>query len=122
MKIIGIVKKERGHGKEMGFPTINIEIDGKVIINDGIYAAEIFINNIKYLGAAYYGIPHEGKEKRLEVHIFDFNKDVYGQKVELLLHKKFRDSKSFSNRKEVTNAIKKDCENIKEYFNSSQKE
>jgi len=51
-------------------------------------------------------------KKVFEAHIFDFDKDIYGEKIEVILLKKIRDNKKFSSLKELIKQIQKDQKTI----------
>ena len=124
--IKGKVKEERGLGKTIGFPTINVDFDFEEEIDTGIYAAVVRFDNEEVRGAAHFGIPYKNNDgkPRLEVHLFDFSKDLYGKDVSVSLYQKIRNSKKFSDVGKLQKAIANDCEEIKKYFagQSSQNE
>ena len=83
-------------GTKIGFPTANLEINdkNKIIPDEGIYASWVYWNQKKYGGMVYIGkrptITAQGEE-RIEVHLFDFSGDLYGETLRLefveFLHK-----------------------------------
>ena len=83
-------------GREIGFPTANLEINdkNKIIPGDGVYASIVDWKQKKYAGMVYIGkrptITAQGEE-RIEVHLFDFSGDLYGETLRLefveFLHK-----------------------------------
>jgi len=58
----------------------------------------------------------QAKEKNLEVHIFDFQKELYGDKIGLILRHKIRNEQRFSSKEELVQQIKKDEQEAKKYF------
>ncbi|GHT66382.1 riboflavin biosynthesis protein [Bacteroidia bacterium] len=103
-------------GREIGFPTANIEINdkNKVIPKEGIYAASVHLGTEKYQGMAYIGkrptIVSNG-EQRIEVHIFDFSEDIYGKTLRLEFVKFLREDITFNGLSELKEQLFIDKEN-----------
>lgn len=87
-------------GRLLGYPTANIEIDTKykLIPADGIYAATVLHEHTLYKGMLYIGNRPtvNGIKRNIEVNIFDFNKDIYGESLTLYFHKLIRGDAKFS--------------------------
>lgn len=83
--IHGRVIKGDKIGRTIGFPTANIFLEEtyKLIPSDGIYAVKIDMGNESYKGMAYIGQRPtiNGMTRNIEVNIFDFNKEIYGQYI-----------------------------------------
>jgi riboflavin kinase/FMN adenylyltransferase len=93
-------------GTKIGFPTANIYVkeDYKLIPAKGVYAVKATINNCEFsamLNIGYRPTISDVGEKRIEVHIFDFNKDVYNHKIKVEFVKMIRKEKTFSNLEEL---------------------
>lgn len=86
-------------GRELGFPTANIQIDDKhkVIPANGVYACYVLIAERKLKGMLNIGNRPtvNGSEKRVEVNIFDMDEELYGEEVTLMLQERIRDEKRF---------------------------
>jgi riboflavin kinase/FMN adenylyltransferase len=86
-------------GRELGFPTANIQIDDnhKVIPANGVYACYVLIAERKLKGMLNIGNRPtvNGTEKRVEVNIFDMDEELYGKEVTLMLQERIRDEKRF---------------------------
>lgn len=110
--IKGIVKKGLGNGKKLTFPTLNIEpLDEYVEPKHGVYGVEIKLKNKTYLGMANIGVHPSISELNkaiLEVHLFNFNEDVYGEKVTCTFLYFIREEKKFDSLKELINQLEKD--------------
>jgi riboflavin kinase / FMN adenylyltransferase len=108
----GKVIKGDGIGSKINYPTANINIENskKLIPGDGVYAIIIEIKKIKYLGMLNVGYRPtvNGKDKRFEVHIFDFNSNIYNKKIKIEFIEKIRNEKKFKNLTELKNQLKKD--------------
>jgi riboflavin kinase/FMN adenylyltransferase len=75
-------------GRTIGFPTANIALDepDKVIPMEGVYAVGVQVEGQNYLGMTYIGTRPtvaSGSEKRIEVNIFDFDKEIYGERLQM---------------------------------------
>lgn len=110
--IKGIVIKGLGNGKKLSFPTLNIApLDEYVEPKNGVYGVEVLLNNKKYLGMANIGVhPSISKLDKaiLEVHLFDFDEDVYGQEVSCTFLYFIREEKKFNSLGELINQLELD--------------
>jgi len=99
--INGEVVKGNGIGNTIGFPTANILIKNKwkLFPADGVYAVKVNINNRSLKGMINIGkkptVGGGGKDKSLEVHIFDFSSNIYGHKIKVRFIRRIRDEKRF---------------------------
>jgi riboflavin kinase/FMN adenylyltransferase len=87
-------------GRQLGYPTANIEIDTKfkLIPADGIYAATAQHEHDLYKGMLYIGNRPtiNGSKKNIEINLFAFNKDIYGESLSLNFYKLLRGDAKFS--------------------------
>lgn len=108
----GTVVHGEKRGKKIGFPTANIQPGNKnkVIPKRGVYAVWVRINNQYFGGMMNIGIrpTFEESEERLEVHIFDFNRDIYGKEVLIQFVDRIRDERSFSGIEQLKSQLKQD--------------
>tara|TARA_B100000524_G_scaffold3110_1_gene1911 strand:+ start:11078 stop:12025 length:948 start_codon:yes stop_codon:yes gene_type:complete len=121
----GIVVEGKKLGRELGFPTLNIQVnnDHKILPKDGVYAVQVLIDAKNFRGMMNIGqnptVKNSGdQEKKLEVHIFDFDKEIYGTEVKMFFHKFIRDEKTFSNLEELKSQLIKDEKSVRKYFNT----
>lgn len=114
--ISGIVISGAKKGREMGFPTANIVISSSDYgIENGVYAAEIDIDGVKYSGMANIGVHPtvgESPEKLLEVNIFNFSRDIYDKIITVTLTSFIRKEKKFSSVAELITQIGADKREI----------
>ncbi len=113
--LIGKVVKGRGRGKHLGYPTANIEVSSlKLLPPAGVYAVWVLINGKRFKGALNIGKrpTFEEKEISIEVHIFNFDKDIYGETLKIEFIKHIREEKKFSSIEELKTQIEKDCQLI----------
>lgn len=110
--IKGTVIRGLGNGKKLSFPTLNIEpLDEYVEPKNGVYGVEVLLKGKKYLGMANIGIhPSISKLDKaiLEVHLFDFNEDVYGEEVSCTFLYFIREEKKFDLLEKLINQLELD--------------
>lgn len=118
--ITGIVVKGDGRGKGLGFPTANIAPKHSIIPADGVYAVRLFVREKAYDGIANIGMRPTFNKKVLaiEVHVFDFNEDIYGEDISLYFIKKIREEKKFKGADALVTQIRSDIEVAKEILAS----
>ena len=97
--INGEVVQGNGIGNTIGFPTANILIKNKwkLFPADGVYAVKVNIDNRSLKGMINIGKKPTvgGKDKSLEVHIFDFSNNIYGKEIKVRFIRRIRDEKRF---------------------------
>ena len=110
--IEGMVKKGRQLGKKIGFPTANIDIKDYIIAKTGVYAVKVkkygtnkFIRGIANLG---YRPTFNKKKILLEVHLFNFSKNLYNKYLTVNFLKFIRKEKKFKNINELKKQIRID--------------
>ena len=106
-------------GRTLGFPTANIHLHRKVTPIAGIFAVEVFGLRIEPVpGAANVGTRPTvgGTRTLLEVHLLDFNEDIYGEYVQVNFLRKFRDEKRFESIDELRRWIARDVEDVRAFF------
>lgn len=124
--ITGIVVEGNKIGRTIGFPTANIEIQDefKLIAAGGVYSCEVEIENIIYKGMGNIGIrPTIGLNGLVtEVHIFKFNRNIYGKEITILFHDRIRDEEKFGSLELLKEQLKIDKETISQLINKIEKE
>lgn len=118
--IIGEVMHGRKIGRTLGFPTTNlIPPSSKLLPPNGVYASMTNINGVNYPGLTNIGNnPTVGitPEKRVETYIFDFDSDLYGSTIEVLLYSHERPEMSFRSVEDLKNQMNKDIIFGRKYF------
>ena len=101
-------------GRSIGFKTANLIFPNDVIeISNGVYAVEVEIDEKKYMGIANYGSKptvKDDEKKLLEVHIINFDEDIYGKFIKVSFLDKIRDEKRFNSLTQLKEQITKDIE------------
>ena len=116
-QIRGIVVQGRGRGgKLLGCPTANINLKDELCPKMGVYAVIVECLNDKYKGVANIGYSPTFTDQQftVEVHILDFNKDIYKQQIKVNFVKRIRDEKKFANISELSKQIKTDIHKAEE--------
>jgi riboflavin kinase/FMN adenylyltransferase len=119
----GTVTSGEGIGKTLGFPTANVLPDeaDKLIPGDGVYCVSVEVdgNGKKYNGMLNIGNRPTFKnlKRSIEVNIFNFNENIYGNKIIVAFYKKIRDEIKFENVQALVNQIKEDKKLAEKYFN-----
>lgn len=112
--IEGKIVEGKKLGRKIGYPTANVSIDDKdkLIPGNGVYAAEIIIDDRKYRGVMSIGVnPTIDKNslvRTIEVNIFRFRKEIYGSKVKVIFRFRLRDEITFNNLTELATQIEID--------------
>jgi riboflavin kinase/FMN adenylyltransferase len=110
----GIVIDGKKLGRKIGFPTANIRPvdEHKLIPADGVYAVEVSLDKQKYKGMLSIGMnPTVNKgsaERSVEVNIFDFDKDIYGEEIEIVFRFRLRDELKFSSISQLSRQLEID--------------
>lgn len=118
-KICGKVFRDLGRGKKLGYPTANVYYPPEILIPKGVFAAEIILNGEKKQGMVNIGTRptfSSDIEQKVEVYIFDFQKEIYGDKIKLILKHKIRNERKFSNKEKLVEQIKRDKETVRRYL------
>ena len=109
------VQKGSGRGRELGFPTANFisEEKNQLIPSNGVYLISAMIHGNNLYGMCNLGVRPTFNETEfvMEAHFFDlYDKNIYGEKLEIEFLNRIRDEIKFSNSKELIKQLKKDKE------------
>lgn len=120
--IYGDVVSGFGEGHKLGFPTANIDTlsVNKITPAGGVYAVKIRIEGSAELKNAMMNIgtrpTFNGDKTTLEVHIFNFNEDIYGKKVSVSFFHRLRSEKKFKNIDDLVKQLREDEISVKQQF------
>jgi len=110
-QIRGVVVTGRNRGgRQLGFPTANIRMQGELCPKTGIYAVTVECGNNSYPGVANIGYSptFDDHQFTVEVHLMDFSGDLYGKHLRVNFVKRLRDEKRFGSLTELSAQIKQD--------------
>jgi riboflavin kinase / FMN adenylyltransferase len=116
-----VINGER-RGRTIGFPTANVRIDDLYILPPvGVYAVKIQVEGVWHEGVCNVGYKptfhNEQKDKpTVEVHIFNFNKDIYGEPAMIEWHLRLRSERKFEGIQQLVAQIEKDKQEAVLYF------
>ena len=112
VSILGTVVRGDQRGKGLGFPTANLQPENAVVPPIGVYAAYVVIGNKRYRGMANVGqrpsFKPVNKNVNVEVHIFNFNRNLYGKEIMIEFVKRIRTEKSFTSKAKLAAQLKRD--------------
>lgn len=118
--ITGVVSHGAKVGRTLGIRTANIElVDDYQIIKKGVYVVKVKIQDKQHLGVCNIGNNpsiNTVERMRLEVHILDFDGEIYGEKIGIDFLKRIRDEIYFHTKEELISQIHKDIEFARQYF------
>ena len=123
-EVPGIVVHGDKRGRTIGFPTANIQsMEGSFIPATGVYAVKILVQNKWYDGVCNVGYKPtfknpDDKQLTIEVHILDFDRNIYGEEVKVGWYKRIRSEKKFGGIESLKAQIEKDKNEAIEYFAS----
>jgi riboflavin kinase/FMN adenylyltransferase len=112
--LTGTIIEGRKIGRSMGFPTANIRPDYryKLIPCDGVYAVEVILEGSKLPGMLSIGsnptVSNDKEKKSIEVHILNFDKDIYGKSISVIFRKWLRNEIKFDSREQLTEQMRLD--------------
>jgi riboflavin kinase/FMN adenylyltransferase len=117
----GVVVEGKALGRELGYPTANLHVESeiKLIPGNGVYAVTVEVDGVWHLGMMNIGVRptiDEVDTPTIEVHLFDFNGNLYGKALTVQLLSRCRDEFKFNSIDELKNQLKKDEQNIRAFF------
>jgi riboflavin kinase/FMN adenylyltransferase len=118
--ITGKVQNGRRIGSTLGFPTANIHPERYLTLpQKGVYITKTLIDGELYEGVTNVGSNPTVSEQNfvsIETHIFDFDKDIYGEDIEVFFISKVRSEKKFKSKDELVKQVNKDIQAAKDFF------
>jgi riboflavin kinase/FMN adenylyltransferase len=108
-EVEGVVVRGDGRGRELGFPTANLDVpEGLLVPPDGVYAGW---TRDRRAAVSIGTNPHfDGAERRVEAHLLDFDDDLYGERLVVELWSPIREQRRFGSLEELVAAIGADVE------------
>lgn len=120
--LTGLVVQGDQRGRKIGFPTANISVseEYKLIPKTGVYAVKVRVGEVVFKGMmnignrpTFHTMP---QEKSLEAHLFDFEGNLYGQRIQVEVIARLRDEQAFNGPDELVEQLKKDQERALNYL------
>ena len=120
--VYGQVEQGEQRGKNLGFPTANILPGVTLALPEGVY-----VSKIKLAGKTHYGVTNVGKRPTfgensvtVETFIFDFEKVIYGEYLEVIPLSQLRPEMKFSSVEELKTQIRQDIETARNYLDTNE--
>lgn len=118
--LTGIIAKGKQLGRTIGFPTANLKIEEnfKLIPKNGVYIVKSIIHSKMVLGMMNIGFNPtvEGKHQTIEINYFDFNEDLYSQKITVYILERIRSEQKFDSVELLKEQLGKDRNTALAYF------
>jgi len=116
--VIGLVIKGKQLARQLGFPTANLVVQNEQLPPDGVWSLKVHRDGIEYLAIGNLGrrptVEQEGARRLLEVHLFDFEGDLYGEMLEVEFVDFVRGEKKFDSVDELKAQIEADVAIVRE--------
>jgi riboflavin kinase/FMN adenylyltransferase len=112
--LVGKVGRGEQLGRQLGFPTANLDVSGLALPPNGVYAAQAIAGGSVHRAVVNIGwrptVQSTVPQLRVEAHLLDFKADLYGQELELLFVDKLRDEKKFASLEDLRQQISQDIQ------------
>ena len=108
---------QRGHGQ--GFPTANLQTDNELVPPDGVYATTITVDGVIHPSVTNIGVRptfETDGARIIETHVFDFDGDLYGARVQLAFIERLRPEEAFADGEALRRQIVADCDRARALF------
>lgn len=119
-RISGRVMHGKKLGRTLGFPTLNLAIKHARLSLSGVFAVTVAgLGDRDIQGAASLGVRPtvgDGLKPVLEIHLLDFDRDVYGERVTVSFLHKLRDEEKYATLELLKEHIARDVENVRKFF------
>ena len=115
----GTVVHGFGKGRDFGFPTANIKLNGSgLYIEKGVYAVVVTLDNQSYHGMLYAGTRPtlNLQEITIEIHIFEFDEDIYFKPISFQIVHKIRDELHFDCIESLIKKLHHDKQMVYDFF------
>ena len=120
----GVVQQGQQRGRTINFPTANLEFGDLVRPKFGVYCVEVKLEGAEDWRPAIANTGNRptvgGEEARLEVHIFDFERDIYGQHIQVRFRSFVRPEQKFESFDDLRMQIERDCAGARTLFGISE--
>jgi len=122
VNILGTVVRGRSIGREIGFPTANLDPHNEVLPPHGVYAVHTVLGSTPLEGVMNFGLRPTVTDgdsiPTLELHLFDFHGDLYGRDIEVFFADFLRPEKSFPDMQAMAQQIARDAERARKTLRS----
>ena len=119
LALAGTIVEGRRRGRELGFPTANLRTDNELIPPHGVYATTLTVDGIVHAAITNVGVnPTFGDNgaTTIETHVLHYNRELYGQRVQLGFVQRLRDERRFDDVDALRAQIEADCRRAERLF------
>ena len=101
-------------GRDLGFPTANMAVEGNYDIEYGVYRSSVVVDGVRYRAMSNFGVRPsvDGSVLRLETHIIGYEGDLYGRRLAIRLEEKLRDERKFESLDALREQLKRDYDMV----------
>ncbi|NIM01380.1 MAG: bifunctional riboflavin kinase/FAD synthetase [Acidobacteria bacterium] len=116
--LTGLVARGESRGRELGFPTANLEPDNMLLPRPGVYLTQVRALAGRHAAMTNIGLrPTFGRDRlTVETHVLDFDDDLYGQRIEVLFLERLRDEQPFDGPAQLADQLARDRAAAESYF------
>lgn len=118
--VVGSVVRGHSRGKDLGFPTANVDVPRqRALPADGVYVTRAYLNGVPYFSVTNVGDnPTFGDaERTVETYILDFDREIYGEELKIEFLQRLRGEERFPDIDALVAQIRRDVEQTRQYFN-----
>ena len=115
----GVVIHGKKLGRTIGFPTCNLQVEQHVALSNGVYGVEVTIADEKYVGVMNIGTRptiNDGDAQSVEVHILNFNQDVYGEQLVVIPVHFIRQEQKFNGLDALIDQLHQDVATMRQHI------
>ena len=116
--ILGTVREGSKLGRQLGFPTANLSAHSEQFPPNGVYFAEAWIQGVQHHGVVNLGfrptVSRGESQRTLEIHLLDFDRDIYGEDVEIRFLQYLRPERKFESVDALARQIEADVKQARE--------
>jgi riboflavin kinase/FMN adenylyltransferase len=114
----GEIQSGTGQGRKLVVPTLNLKTEQEMLPQNGVYATETVVDGEFYRSVTNVGVrpTFNGSGVTVETHLFDFNEDLTGGKMEIRFLERLRDERKFARIEELRDQVLKDIRGAKEFL------
>jgi riboflavin kinase/FMN adenylyltransferase len=116
--LAGEIQTGTGQGRKLVVPTLNLKTEQEMLPQNGVYATETAVNGTVYRSVTNVGVrpTFDGSAVTVETHLFDFNEDLTGGKMEIRFLERLRDERKFASVEELRDQVLQDIRVAKEFL------
>lgn len=118
----GLVVGGDKRGAKIGYPTANLSVSPDIVLpKDGVYEVRVIFDDQTIRGVGNVGgaPTFEVPERRIEVHLINWDREIYGREINVLFQRRIRDQKKFGTERDLIRALEQDVLGLKSSFSDS---